>query len=184
MLFRAIITHKLPAGPPPIQSSRASRLRSCGSGQGDTHRMTTHPTCCCSDWRRRLPGTPTSLGTWCPRSWCTDHQGQTWEESGESVQECSRNPSPPSRGWAGTVSLSYLVIPKSDTLMTWFSPTRQFRAAWTGGSQQKGKRDCWWIINNEGVPCNQALRFSRCCRRLRGARQTLTELHQRLLEGS
>lgn len=63
-------------------------------GQSDTHQMTTHLTCCCSDWRRRLPGMPTSPGTWCLWNWCTDHQGRTWAESGERMSECSGGLSP------------------------------------------------------------------------------------------
>lgn len=54
-------------------------------GQDDTHQMTTHPTCYYSDWRRRLLGMPTSLGTWCLWNWCIDHQGRTWVESGERM---------------------------------------------------------------------------------------------------
>ena len=46
-------------------------------GQDDAHQRTTHLTCYCSGWRRRLPGKPTSLGIWCQWSWCIDRQGQT-----------------------------------------------------------------------------------------------------------
>lgn len=113
-------------------------------GQGDTYQMTTHLTCCYSDWRRRLLGMPTSPGTWCLWNWCIDHQGQTWVEWRKNVWMIW---GPESHSFVGTTCLYYLVIPKSDTLMTWFSPTKQFLAAWSRDRQTKGKGKL--LVNNQ-----------------------------------
>lgn len=157
MLFRAIITHRLPAGLPPIWSARASRLGSRGSGPGDTHRMTTHPTCCCSDWRRRLPGTPTSPGTWCPWSWCTDHQGQTWEDSRESMSECSGGLSSPPEAVPAPCPWVTLSFQSPTPWWLGFLPLNNSGQPGQGAGQQKGKRNCWRVINNDGVSYNQML---------------------------
>lgn len=109
-------------------------------GQNGTYQMTIRLTCCYSDWKRRLLGTPTLLGIWCLWNWCTGHQGRTWEESGERLSECPGGLHPILKTLPRPHPHDYLVIPKSDTLMTWFSPTKQFRAAWRGDVQTKRKR--------------------------------------------
>lgn len=88
--------------------------------------MTKRLIWCCSCCRRKPPGQTIWLETWCPWSWCTDHQGQSWKTKRRERAEQPPCPLPAPRvqpWWR------YLDIPKSDTLTTWDSPTRQFRAA-------------------------------------------------------
>lgn len=119
-------------------------------GQRDTHQMTTHLTCCYSDWRRRLPGMPTSLGTWCLWNWCTDHQGRTWVESGERMSECS--------GGLGLVPETLLaprprITLSSQSRTPWwlgFLPLNNFWQPGMETGKQKRKENGWWISSIQG----------------------------------